>query len=158
MRKHPLLQIRGRSGFSMIELALTLVVIAIMAAMISPRFIRIMQSTKVARSSAVVAGDLEQAFTLAGRYRKPMRITCDCANATYTIADRSDGTVRLTRRLQDDDLGTMTLTWEWPNGANQRVDVFPNGVATDLLRLRITSGTSTRAITMSSAGIVRIIP
>jgi type II secretory pathway pseudopilin PulG len=142
----------------MIELALTLVVIAIMAAMISPRFVRIMRSTRVARSSAVVAGDLEQAFTLAGRYRKPMRITCDCANATYTIADRDAvGTVRLTRRLVDSDLGTMTLTWEAPNPGNT-VDVFPNGISTNLLRLRITSGTSTRAIQVTTAGIVRIIP
>jgi hypothetical protein len=38
------------------------------------------------------------------------------------------------------------------------VDVFPSGVSTQLLRFRITSGNSTRAITLSSAGHVRIIP
>ncbi len=90
----------NRSGFTMIELALALTVIAIMTAMMIPRLGRVMNSTRVNRTATIVASDLEQAFTLAGRFRKPMRITCDCPNSIYTIADRSDGTLRLTRRLQ----------------------------------------------------------
>jgi type II secretory pathway pseudopilin PulG len=140
----------------MIELALTVVIIAVMAAIISPRFGRIMNSTRVARSAAVVASDLEQAFTLAGRYRKPMRITCTCNAATYTITDRTGGTVRLTRTLRDTDLGNITLTQELP-AAGATVDVLPNGVSTFPLRYRITAGNSTKAITVSTAGIVRII-
>jgi type II secretory pathway pseudopilin PulG len=140
----------------MIELALTFTIIAIMAAMIAPRFGRVMQATRVSRSAAVVASDLEQAFTLAGRYRRPMRISCDCGNSIYTIADRTGGTVRLTRRLRDDDLGSLTLVMETPGGGT--VDVFPSGVSTALLRFRITSGASTRAVTLSTAGHVRIIP
>jgi type II secretory pathway pseudopilin PulG len=145
----------NRSGFTMIELALTFTIIAIMAAMMIPRFGRVMNSSRVARSAATVAADMEQAFTLAARYRRPMRITCTCGSAIYTIADRTGGTVRLTRRLRDTDLGNMTLVMEWPVGGT--VDVFPSGVSTDLLRFRITSGNSTRAITLSSAGHVRII-
>jgi type II secretory pathway pseudopilin PulG len=146
----------NRSGFTMIELALTFTIIAIMAAMMIPRFGRVMNSSRVARSAATVAADMEQAFTLAARYRRPMRISCTCGSAIYTIADRTGGTVRLTRRLRDTDLGNMTLVMEWPVGGT--VDVFPSGVSTDLLRFRITSGNSTRAITLSSAGHVRIIP
>jgi type II secretory pathway pseudopilin PulG len=142
----------------MIELALTLTVIAIMSAMMIPRFGRVMNSTRVSRSAAVVASDLEQAFTLAGRFRKPMRITCNCGNGSYTIADLNGGTVRLTRRLRDDDLGNMTLAWELPNGGVTTVDVFPSGVSTLPLQLRITAGNSTRAVTLSTAGLVRIIP
>ena len=145
----------NRSGFTMIELALALTVIAIMTAMVIPRLGRVMNSTRVNRTATIVASDLEQAFTLAGRFRKPMRITCDCPNSIYTIADRSDGTVRLTRRLRDGDLGNMTLVRVAPGGA---VDVFPSGVSTALLQFRITAGNSTRAVTLSKAGIVRIIP
>jgi prepilin-type N-terminal cleavage/methylation domain-containing protein len=148
---------RGRSGFTMIELALTLTVIAIMTAMMIPRFGRVMNSTRVSRSVAIVAADMEQAFTLAGRYRKPMRISCTCGTGTYTIADRTGGTVRLRRRLRDDDLGNMTLTWTAAGGATT-VDVFPSGVSTGTLQLRITAGSSTRAVTLSTAGLVRIIP
>jgi prepilin-type N-terminal cleavage/methylation domain-containing protein len=149
----------GRSGFTMIELALTLTVVAIMTAMMIPKFGRVMNSTRVSRSAAVVASDLEQAFTLAGRFRKPMRITC-CTiagvTASYTVTDVAGGTVRLTRRLQDTDLGNMTLTQELPIAGT--VDVFPSGVSTAPLRFRITSGSSTRGITLSTSGHVRIIP
>ena len=114
MPKHSFLP-GNRSGFTMIELALTLTVIAIMTAMMIPRFGRVMNSTRVNRTASIVAADMEQAFTLAGRYRKPMRISCDCPNSIYTIADRTGGTVRLSRRLRDADLGNMTL-WETPGG------------------------------------------
>ena len=86
-----------------------------------------------------------------------MRISCDCANRTYTVADRTGGTVRLNRMLGgDDDLGTLTLAFEAPVAGI--VDVFPSGVSTAVLQVRITSGASTRAVTLSTAGHVRIIP
>jgi len=155
MRRHPNFPPRSRLGFTMIELALTLTVIAIMTAMMIPRFGRVMNSTRVNRTASIVAADLEQAFTLAGRFRKPMRIDCNCGNAIYTIADRSDGTLRLNRRLRDADLGNMTLVRETPGGV---VDVFPSGVSSAPLRFRITLGNSTRAISLSTVGQVRIIP
>jgi prepilin-type N-terminal cleavage/methylation domain-containing protein len=150
--------IANRSGFSMIELALTLTVIAIMTAMMIPRFGRVMNSTRVNQSVAILAADMEQAFTLAGRNRKPMRISCTCNTGTYTVADRTGGTVRLQRTLRDGDLGNMTLVMEAPTGLITTVDVFPSGVSTVPLRFRITAGNSTRAVTVSTAGQVRIIP
>ena len=53
----------------MVELALTFTVIAIMAAIMIPKFGRVMQSTRVNRAIAIVAGDMEAAFTLACRQR-----------------------------------------------------------------------------------------
>lgn len=141
----------------MVELALTFTIIAIMTAMAIPKFRRIMQATQVNRTTAIVAADLEQAFTLAGRFRRPMRISCTCNTGRYTVADRADGTVRLRRTLVgDSDLGNMTLAFEVPVAGI--VDVFPSGVSTTALRVRITSGTSTRAVTLSTAGHVRIVP
>jgi Tfp pilus assembly protein FimT len=140
----------------MVELALAFVIIALMASMAIPKFRTVLAASRVKQSAAVLASDMEQAFTLAARYRKPMRISCTCGSATYTIADRTGGTVRLTRRLQDKDLGNMTLVMEAPGGGT--VDVFPSGVSTNPLRFRITSGNSTKAVTLSTAGQVRIIP
>jgi hypothetical protein len=115
-----------------------------------------MQATRVNRTAAIVASDLEQAFTLAARYRRPMRVSCTCGTATYTVADRTGGTVRLRRTLGDADLGRVTIAFEAPVGG--MVDVFPSGVSTELLQVRVTSGISTRAVTLSTAGHVRIIP
>jgi prepilin-type N-terminal cleavage/methylation domain-containing protein len=144
----------GRRGFTMIELALTLTLIAIMTAMMVPKIGRVMQATRINREVAIVVQDLEQAFTLAARYRKPMRLSCTCGTQTYTIADRTGGTVRLSRRLgADADLGTLTLTF-----SASPVDIFPSGVATAPDTVRITSGTSTRAVVLTTGGQVRIIP
>ena len=138
----------------MIELALTLTLIAIMTAMMVPKIGRIMQATRINREIAIVVQDLEQAFTIAARYRKPMRLSCTCGTQTYTIADRTGGTVRLSRKLgADADLGTLTLTF-----SASPVDIFPSGVATAPDTVRITSGTSTRAVVLTTGGQVRIIP
>ena len=141
----------------MVEMGLTLVIIAIMAAMMVPKIGRAMQATRVNRTAAIVASDLEQACTLAGRFRRPMRISCTCGTGTYTVADLNGGTVRLSRTLgQDEDLGSITLAFELPLAGV--VDVFPSGVSTAVLRVRITSGISTKAVTLSTAGHVRIVP
>jgi type II secretory pathway pseudopilin PulG len=138
----------------MLELALTLCVIGIITAMMVPKIGRVVQATRLNREIAIVAADLEQAFTLAARHRKPMRLSCTCGTQTYTIADRAGGTVRLSRRLgADADLGTLTLTF-----SATPVDIFPSGVSTAPDTVRITSGISTRAVVLTTAGQVRIIP
>jgi prepilin-type N-terminal cleavage/methylation domain-containing protein len=143
-----------RQGFTMIELALTIMLIAIMTAMMVPKIGRIIQATRINREIAIVVQDLEQAFTIAARSRKPMRLSCTCGTQTYTIADRTGGTVRLSRKLgADADLGTLTLTF-----SASPVDIFPSGVATAPDTVRITSGTSTRAVVLTTGGQVRIIP
>jgi Tfp pilus assembly protein FimT len=148
----PVQQRRARSGYTMVELALTFTIIAILAGMMVPKIGRIMQATRVSRTSSIIAADLEQAFTLAARYRRPMRLSCDCANGTYTVADLTGGTVRLSRTLgQDQDLGSLTLTF-----STNPVDIFPSGVSSAQLIATITSGISTRAVTASTAGHVRI--
>jgi Tfp pilus assembly protein FimT len=142
----------------MVELALTFTIIAILAGMMVPKIGRIMQATRVSRTTAIIAADVEQAFTLAARFRRPMRLSCDCANGTYTVADLAGGTVRLSRTLgQDQDLGTVTLTFT-TNPAGGTVDIFPSGVSSATLTARITSGISTRAVNASTAGHVRIVP
>jgi type II secretory pathway pseudopilin PulG len=141
----------------LVEIVFAFVVVGIMTLMVVPRIRPVIQASQVSRSAAIVASDLEQAFTLAGRFRKPMRISCTCGTGTYTVADLNGGTVRLTRTLgQDGDLGTVTLAFELPVAGI--VDVFPSGVSTALLRVRITSGASTKAVTLSTAGHVRIVP
>jgi Tfp pilus assembly protein FimT len=141
----------------MVEMALTLCVIGILTAMMVPKIGRVIQANQVSRSAAIIAADLERATTIAARYRRPMRLSCVCGSGTYTIADRTGGTVRLSRNLRGDgDLGLMTLTF-----SQTPVDLFPTGVVsitTPPLTIRITSGISTRAVTLTTAGQVRIVP
>ena len=141
----------------MLELMLVIVLIGMMTAFALPKITRVIRASQVNRAAAIVAADLESAFTLAARRRQPMRIACTCGTGRYTIAERVSGTVRISRALVgDSDLGTMTLTF-----SQTPVDVFPNGVASIAaapLLVRVTSGASTRAVTVTSAGFVRTIP
>jgi prepilin-type N-terminal cleavage/methylation domain-containing protein len=146
-----------RLGFTMVELVLTLTIIAIMVAMAIPKISGTMQASRVNRTTAIVAADMEHAFTLAGRFRRPMRISCACGTGVYTVADLAGGTVRLRRTLVgDSDIGNMTVAFNPPVAGI--VDVYPSGVSTTPLTIRITLGASTRAVTVSTAGHVRIIP
>ena len=58
----------GRRGFTMIEMALVFVIIAIMTATAIPKIRRILEASRVNRTAPIVAADLEQAFT----HRRPL--------------------------------------------------------------------------------------
>jgi len=139
-------------------MAFAFAIIGIMSLMMIPRIQRSMQAHQTRRAAIQVAGDVERAFTLAGRYRKPMRLSCVvvggvCNNATYTIADRTGGTVRVTRDLKNGgDLGTMTVVF-----SATPVDIFPNGVSTALDTITVSSGASIRKVVVTTAGQVRIV-
>jgi Tfp pilus assembly protein FimT len=141
----------------MVEIAFAFVIVGIMSLMMIPRIRQNMISHQTRRAAAVVAGDLERSFSLAARYRKPMRLSCVlvggvCSNATYTVADLTGGTVRIRRELRNDgDLGTMSVTL-----SATPVDIFPSGVSTAAETVTITAGNSTRTVTMTTAGLVRI--
>ena len=144
----------GRRGFTMVEMALAFAIIGLLSLIMVPKIGRAMQASRTRQAAATVAGDLERAFTLAARYRKPMRLSCVCGSGTYTVADRTGGTVRLFRDLRNGgDLGSMTLAF-----STTPVDIFPSGVSTLPDTIRITSGISTRTIVMTTAGQVRILP
>jgi type II secretory pathway pseudopilin PulG len=142
----------------MIELVLTFVVIGIMTAMMVPKIGRAIQTNQVNRSIALVALDMEAAYTLAARQRKPVRVDCTCGTGIYTVADRA-GTVLMSRNLRADaDLGVMTLSFTAAPTNTLPVEIFPPGISDKSLTVRITSGASTRAVSVSTAGQVRIIP
>lgn len=162
MRIRPILWQRrqSRGGFTLVEMAFAFAIIGIMSLMMIPRIQRSMQAHQTRRAAIQVAGDVERAFTLAGRYRKPMRLSCVvvggvCNNATYTIADRTGGTVRVTRDLKNGgDLGTMTVVLS----PVTTVDIFPSGVSTAADTIIVSSGTSIRKVYVTTAGQVRILP
>jgi type II secretory pathway pseudopilin PulG len=143
----------------MIEMVLTFTVIAIMTAMMVPRIGTAMRTNQVNRSISLVASDMEAAFTLAARQRKPVRIDCTCGTGGYTVADRA-GTVLMQRNVRGDgDLGVMTLTFTPGAPTNTLpVEIFPPGIGDKTLTVRITNGASTRAVFVTTAGQVRIIP
>ncbi|MCI0687946.1 MAG: hypothetical protein L0Y54_12010 [Sporichthyaceae bacterium] len=135
-------------------MALALVTIAILTAIGMPRLGTLMSHARVNQTTAVVASDLEGVFAMAGRQRRPVRLSCVCDSVLYRVVDRAGGTLRLNRvLLGDDESGVTTLTF-----SATPVDIFPSGVASSSLTITIGDGTYTRQVTMSSGGQVRILP
>jgi prepilin-type N-terminal cleavage/methylation domain-containing protein len=140
-----------RRGFTMIESLIVITAIGLLTAVAVPKIGRQIRSYRVGRATVVVAGDMENAFSMAARERKPLRLTL--SGGTYTLADRTGGTTRLTRNLTaDPDFGVASMTF-----STSPLDVFPSGVASAADTVTLTNGTVSRQITVSKAGQVRVV-
>jgi len=143
----------ARTGFSLIEVLITIVLIGILTAFLTPRIATTMQHARVNRAANTIAADLELTFAMAARERQPVRLTTTNAT-TYTISDRIGGTVRATRNLgvtSEYRLDSLTF-------APGTIDVFPNGVSTAALTVAVTANGYTRQVTMSRGGQIRVVP
>lgn len=145
---------RVAAGFTLTETLLAISVLAIGLAAAAPKVGEMSRQLRVNRAAAVVATDLEAALAIAGRQRKPVRFTCDCAGARYTVADRAGGAVLLSRALgAGTEFGVTSLAL-----SSAPVDILPTGVTSSPLTVTIGAGTYARRVTMSTAGHVRIVP
>jgi len=142
-----------RTGFTLMELLLVVVCLGILTALMAPRFGQALSRGKVNQAATVVAGDLEQAITLAGRRRRPMVVTTDGAG-TYTVRDRAtspNDSLRLRRVLSvGPDAGVTTMTF-----APTTIQIFPSGTLSAALTVTLAGGGHTRIVTVSTAGLVR---
>ena len=140
----------SRLGFTLVEMAVAIVVASLLGIIAQQQVGPMIQRTQVNRATAVVAADLETAFSMAARQRRPIRISC-CTGVGYTLTDRAGGTVRLQRSLIDYGVTTVSFS-------TTPVDVFPSGVASWADTVTIGGAGNTRRIVMTSAGLVRILP
>jgi prepilin-type N-terminal cleavage/methylation domain-containing protein len=143
-----------RRGFSLAELLAVIVILGILAAMSTPRFYRTVSRAKVNQAVGIVAGDLEQAVSLAARRRAPVTLDLESSTA-YTLRDRVTsgvGTLRLRRSLAlSGDQGVNTIAF-----SRTPVQLFPNGTTDGALTVTLTGAGFSRTVTLSAAGQVRI--
>lgn len=140
-----------RLGFTMIEAVIVIAALGLITATALPKIGRQIRAYRLGRAAFVVAGDLENAFSIAGRERKPVRLSL--SGGTYTVADRSGGTVRLTRNLTGDpEYAVATVTF-----STSPLDIFPTGVASAADTVTITNGPVSRQVTLTQAGQVRVV-
>jgi prepilin-type N-terminal cleavage/methylation domain-containing protein len=62
---------RYRRGFTAIELIIVIVMISVMTAFGYPRIAREIRRSRAIQAATIVAADVEVAFSLAGRERRP---------------------------------------------------------------------------------------
>ncbi len=141
----------GRAGITLIEMVIVVVVLGILAAAGIPKISQLTARTKANEATAIVQRDLERAFAIAARLRKPVYISADNAGRYYQVKDVAGDTIRLNRRLfATDEYGVQVMTF-----SPTTVTVQPNGVASSALQVDLTFLGAQRQVTMTRVGLVR---
>lgn len=141
-------------GYTMIELAATLVVAGILTTMGIVAVAPAVEHAKVRSAANVVAGDLHYAQALAVRERRPISVVVDSAGMQLVIRDRDLVTkVYRTRMLgpgTDFSLDQVSMT-------GGSVQLFPNGVAGSTITVTLGLNGFRRRVRLTRAGQIRIL-
>ena len=149
---------RRRSGFTFIEILVVFVVFSAVAA-ISVRSVGdTLRRDRVAKVGAILGSDIEQAFSIAARQRLPVRMLVDRTSKTFSIVDRNTPTlIYKTRSFGRSDEYSLDSLWS----NRDTIDIMPNGLATDTLKLSLIIRTRggvayAKSVRASKGGLVRI--
>jgi len=145
--------VRNARGMTMVEVFVVIVIIGILVLGSIPRIGLAVRGSRVDRAAGIVALTLERSFTLASRQRRPVTVSCDCANQVIEIRDLLTDSLYQRRGFgpsTEYQLDTLTLSVG-------SVTVYPTGVATSPLTVSISAGPSNRQVTLSTAGLVRVV-
>lgn len=143
-----------RSGFSIIEAVMVLVLVLVVVGSMLPAVQRVMRHSRVNRAAGVASADFYLAQSLAARARQPIRVEVDEAAKTVELRLYSTDSLLQTRRYGAD--GEFAL--EALSASPASVLVLPNGMASATITLSIgADATFQRQVKMSRAGQIRII-
>lgn len=151
-----------RRGFTLLELMLVVTMIAILATMSLGKMSSILEGWRLTRAAQAISEELQQAFALVGRNRKPIVIEFNTDSMMVFIKDRS-GTVFRRRSFgpqSEYQLVASNMKFSMavsPTTANAyRLEVYPPGLAADSLNVTITRPSGARRIRMLRGGLVQI--
>ncbi len=142
------------SGFSMLEMLIVMIIIAVLVGIIIPKISRQIQHERVNRAAQVLVQDLQNGFAVAGRQRAPVRLTFTPSTLTYIFTDRATGTVLQKRIMATGSEYSLTAL----SSTQNTVDVLPNGIGSAAFVVTLTNGNYFRKVSASSAGFIRMTP
>ena len=143
-----------RSGFSMLEMLIVLIIIAVLVGIVIPKISRIIRHERVNRAAQVLVQDLQNGFAMAGRQRAPVRLTFSPTTQTYVFSDRASGTVLQTRVMSTGSEYSLTSM----STTSTSVDILPNGIGSTWFRVTLANGDYQRKVEATTAGFVRMDP
>lgn len=144
-------RLTSRRGFTIIEMLAVMLIVGIVGMMSLGKIRALMVHSRLRNASISIQNDVETAFTLATRNRRPIRIYWSSDNKQMRIADRN-GTIY--RKL---NLGaTYGLTTSNVTFSRSPVEVYPDGLAQDTLLITLQRYGDTSKVWMSTGGIVKV--
>ena len=113
----------------------------------------LLSQQRVVYAASAVQNDLEAAFQIAGRNRKPVQIAYDSTAQRFTIGDRTGSMYYRRTNLSAAAFGFSKTS---VGISRTPVAVFPNGLAEDTLLITLSSNGITKKLYMSRTGLVHI--
>ena len=154
MITQPALSGRARPGFTLVEMMVTVSMLAIMVGMTAPHVSKDISHSRVNSAARVVAGDLQNALSIAGRQRRPVRVVIDASAKEIRLVDRVTNTMISRRALgAASDFKLYSVS-----GSPATVELLPHGVATASTIVTLSAGSYSRRVTMTRGGYVRVTP
>jgi prepilin-type N-terminal cleavage/methylation domain-containing protein len=143
---------RARRGVTMVETMLVMVVLGTMLSIALPKMNEGVRQRRLIAATTALNADLPVAFSLAARQRKPVVLTYDAASGEIRVSDRLTDTIYVRRPL----LATSEYMLDSVTVSPSSVQLFPNGVSSAALTVRLYNGRFARQVTMARSGFTRV--
>ncbi len=145
-----------REGFSLLELLIVMVIVAIVVMMAAPSIGSGLRQTHAQQAAATIAQDLERGLGLAARTHRPVVFRLNTDSMVYHLVDRVNGQVFATQHMAPgrSEFGLSSMV-----ASGTTVDLLPNGTvgaATLPFTLVIQAGDNRRRIKMTRAGLILV--
>lgn len=137
----------------MVEMLIVVAVLGTITAMAMPNVNSTIRQRRVIAAASALSSDVEAAFSLAARQRRPVRVAFDAASGEIRIADQGSGTVYRRRPLQmssEYKLDAVSLSPPF-------IDIFPSGVGSAGFSVSLTNGAFQRQVTVTRTGVTRVL-
>ncbi len=146
-------RISSTTGYTLIELALVLAVMAILTVVAIVGLAPALQKGRVRSAASVVASDLQFAQLMAARQRKPVVVLINSGLKQVIVRDRQSPTIFRTRELGADTEYQLDSLSASPSSA----EIFPNGVARNMTMFTLGLNGYSKRVRLSRAGQIRIL-
>lgn len=144
---------RVTHAFTVLELIVVMTVVGVIAAITMPKISAINTQNKVQRAANVLQLEAQQAFAIAGRNRKPVKFLWSSSALQVQVTDRLGTTIYRKTGL---GAGTFGFAASEVTVYPTTLTVFPNGVASDTLYMKVSKSGFSRTVRVSKFGMTRI--
>jgi prepilin-type N-terminal cleavage/methylation domain-containing protein len=147
-------RMRVRAGFTLMEVLAVMLIFGVLAATAMPRFNSGLMESRLQRAATVVSADLRLAHSLAERQRAPVTVLVDVGSKVLRVVDtRTPEKVYSERHFAGQrSFGVTGMTT-----STASVVVYPNGLASGDLVIKLQAPGGARTVKMTRAGVVRVI-
>jgi type II secretory pathway pseudopilin PulG len=137
----------------MIELLFVVVIIGIVSLLSLNGTTSAMTGWRVSRAAQAYGEELQSAFALVGRNRRPFTVTMDTVAMELRITDRN-GTIY--RRQSFGTMSEYALQSQNITASRLSLEIYPPGLAADSMTIVISRLGKTRRIRLLRGGLVQI--